>query len=147
MHAHVLRLVSVVKVVTLLKECTPEEQLSVVRFVWAIRLNAKDIHKGMFSVYGGKCLSCKAVHDWVEKFPQGHLKVTDNARPGRPVKIATEATGQRVEELIEADKRITIDSVATALGCTHGLAYSIMHSCLKLWKVCAGWVPRELKDW
>jgi hypothetical protein len=28
------------------------------------RLNAKDIHKEMFLVYSGKCLSCKAVHNW-----------------------------------------------------------------------------------
>jgi hypothetical protein len=35
--------------------------------LWAKELNAKDIHKEMFPVYGGKCLSCKAVHNWVEK--------------------------------------------------------------------------------
>jgi hypothetical protein len=29
--------------------------------------NAKDIHKEMFPVYGGKCLSRKVVHSWVEK--------------------------------------------------------------------------------
>jgi hypothetical protein len=28
-------------------------------------LNAKNIHKEMFLVYGGKCLSHKAVHIWV----------------------------------------------------------------------------------
>jgi hypothetical protein len=38
------------------------------------------------------------------------------------------------------------DSVATALGCSHGLAYSIMHESLKFWKVCPWWEPRELKD-
>jgi hypothetical protein len=27
-----------------------------------------DINKGMFPVYGGKCLSREAVHNWVEKF-------------------------------------------------------------------------------
>jgi transposase len=54
----------------------------------------------MFPVYGGKCLSHKTVHNWVEKFLQECLKVTDNARPGRPVEIATEATVQRVEESI-----------------------------------------------
>jgi hypothetical protein len=30
-------------------------------------LNEKDIHKEIFSVYGGKCLSRKAVHNLVEK--------------------------------------------------------------------------------
>jgi hypothetical protein len=52
---------------------------------------------------------------------------------------------QRAEELIGADKTIRTDSVATALGCYHGLACKIMHDGLKFRKVCARWVPRELK--
>jgi hypothetical protein len=32
----------------------------------------------MFPVYGGKCLSRQAVHNWIEKFSQGRSKVTDN---------------------------------------------------------------------
>jgi hypothetical protein len=66
-------------------------------------------------------LSRKAVHNWVEKFSQGRSKVAGDARPSRPVEIVTEVTVQRVEELIRADRRITIDSVATARGCSHGL--------------------------
>jgi hypothetical protein len=45
-----------------LEDCSIEEQRS---GVWEKGLNAKDIHKEMFSVYGGKCLSRKAVHNWV----------------------------------------------------------------------------------
>jgi hypothetical protein len=36
-------------------------------FLWAKGLNAKDIHKKMFSFYDGKCLSRKAVHNWTER--------------------------------------------------------------------------------
>jgi hypothetical protein len=50
---------------TVLEECTTEQQSSVLLFLWAKRLNAKDIHKEMFPVYGGKNLSRKAVHNWV----------------------------------------------------------------------------------
>jgi hypothetical protein len=35
--------------------------------LWANKHIAKDIHKEMFPVYGGKCLPRKAVHKWVEK--------------------------------------------------------------------------------
>jgi hypothetical protein len=49
-----------------------------VRFLWAKRLNTKDINKEMFQVYGGKCLSRKAVHNWAEKFSQGRSKVADD---------------------------------------------------------------------
>jgi hypothetical protein len=52
---------------TVFEKCTTEEQRSVVCLVWAKGLDAKDIHKEMFSVYGGKCLSPEAVHNWVQK--------------------------------------------------------------------------------
>jgi hypothetical protein len=39
------------------------------------RLNAKDIYKEIFPVYGGKFLSRQAVHNWVEKFSEGRSKV------------------------------------------------------------------------
>jgi hypothetical protein len=39
---------------TVLEECTAEQQQSVVRSLWAKGLSAKDIHKEMFPVYGGK---------------------------------------------------------------------------------------------
>jgi hypothetical protein len=59
-------LVLVVKL-TFIGECTTEER-SCCSFLGAEGLNAKDIHKEMFSVYGGKCLSCKAAHIWVKKY-------------------------------------------------------------------------------
>jgi hypothetical protein len=43
--------------VTALEEYFTEEQRSVVRFLWAKELNAKDLHKEMFPAYGGKCSS------------------------------------------------------------------------------------------
>jgi transposase len=98
---------------TVIEEYTTEEERSVVRFLLAKGLNAKDIHKEIFPVYGWKCLLRKAVHRWIEKFSQGRSKVADDARPGRPVETATEATVQRVKKLILADRRITIDSGVT----------------------------------
>jgi hypothetical protein len=47
-----------------------------VRFLLSQGLNANDIHKEMFPVYGGNCLSRKAVHSWVEIFSHGRSKVT-----------------------------------------------------------------------
>jgi hypothetical protein len=35
--------------------------------LYAKGLNAKDIPKEMFPVYCGECLSCKTVHNWIEK--------------------------------------------------------------------------------
>jgi hypothetical protein len=53
-------------------------------------LKEKVIHKEIFFVCGGKCLSHKAVHNWVEKLSQRLPKLADDARPGV----------QQVEDLI-----------------------------------------------
>jgi hypothetical protein len=82
---HVQRLVSVVKIVTALEQYTTEEQSSVVLSLWAKGRNAKNVHKEIFPVYGLKCLSSKAVHNWVEKLSQGRSKFADDARPGAEV--------------------------------------------------------------
>jgi transposase len=131
--------------VTMLEDSTSEKQCSDVHFFVSKRAQCKE-YSEMLPVYGGKCLSHKVVHNWVEKFSQGCSKIADEARPGHPVETATETTVQMVEQLIRADRRITIDNVATALGCSQGLAYSRMHDCSMFRKVCAQWVLRELKD-
>jgi hypothetical protein len=74
---------------TVLEECSTEEYRSVVRFLWAKGLDAKDIHKEMFPLYGGECLLRKAVRKWVEKFSQGRSKVADDARPSAEVAETT----------------------------------------------------------
>jgi hypothetical protein len=52
-HEHVQKLVSVVKMATMLEEHNTKEQNSLVIFLWVKGLNAKDIHKEMFPVHDG----------------------------------------------------------------------------------------------
>jgi hypothetical protein len=53
---------------------------------------------------------------------------------------------QRVKELNQVDRRISVDSVATAPACSHCLSYSIMQDHLKFWKDCTYRVPREPRE-
>jgi predicted tellurium resistance membrane protein TerC len=80
---------------------------------------AKDIHKEMLPMCGEHCLSRQAVNNCVQKFSEGQTSIEDEHQVGRPVEIATPATMQRVEDIIRADTRFTIDAVATAIGCSH----------------------------
>jgi hypothetical protein len=53
---------------TVLDECTTEVQRSVVRFFVRKGLNANDIPKETFPIYGGKYLSRRAVQPWWQTF-------------------------------------------------------------------------------
>jgi hypothetical protein len=59
-HVHVQRLVSVIKMATVLEEYTTKEHRSVLLCDFVGKgLNTKDIYKKVFPVYGRKCLSRK----------------------------------------------------------------------------------------
>ena len=69
-----------------LNTCTTIEQRSVVRFLWAKGMAAKNIHKEMLPMYGEHCLSGQAVHNLVQKFSEGRTSIEDEHRVGRPAK-------------------------------------------------------------
>jgi len=95
-------------------------------------------------MYGEHCLSRQAVHNWVQKFSEGRTSIEDEHRAGWLVEIATPETLRRVEDIIQAERRVTVDAVATAIGCSRGQAYNMMHEGLGFHKVCSRWVPRQL---
>ncbi|KAG8224663.1 hypothetical protein J437_LFUL005105 [Ladona fulva] len=99
-----------------LNMCTTIEQHGIVLFLWPKNMTAKDIHKEMLAMYSEHCLSCQAIHNWVQKFSEG-----------RTMEISMPEMLQRVEDIVRADRRVTIDAVATAIGCSHGQAYNMMH--------------------
>jgi hypothetical protein len=51
-------------------------------FLWAKGPNAKDMNKEMFPVYGGMCLSRKAVHNWVANVSMMTKKFKRRCRSG-----------------------------------------------------------------
>ncbi|XP_023720120.1 protein GVQW3-like [Cryptotermes secundus] len=118
-----------------LSECTTLEQHSIVQFLWAKGMESKHIHKEMLPITGEKCLSRQAVYNWVQKFSEGRTHIEDEHCVGRPTEIATEENVQRVEDLIRADRRVTIDTIATSIGCSHGMAYLKKHDKLGFHKV------------
>jgi hypothetical protein len=71
------------------EDCTIEEQRSVIYSLCGKVFHAKDIQRDMFLVYGGKCLSHKTVHKWVEIFSQELPKIANDGRRGVEVAETT----------------------------------------------------------
>jgi len=80
----------------------------------------------------------------VQKFSEGWTSFEDECRVVRLVEIAMPAMLHRIKDMIGADRRVTINAVATVIGCSNGQAYSMMHERLGFHKVCSHWVPRHL---
>ncbi|UYV63882.1 hypothetical protein LAZ67_2005882 [Cordylochernes scorpioides] len=87
---------------------------------------------------------------WRSWFLEGRQNVHDDERSGRPVTATDNAAVAAVRNVVEADRRVTIDGIMIRLppGIEIGRFSigTIMSDVLNFRKVCARWVPRLLSE-
>lgn len=129
-----------------LENCTAEEQRSVIRFLVAEGVKPSEIHERMLKVYGNHCLHRSNIYKWVEQFKSGRANVSDEQRRGRPVEVSTPSLESRIDALIRANRRITVEMIAEEVSVSVGTVHKIIQNKLQYKKTCARWVPRQLTD-
>jgi hypothetical protein len=138
-HAHVLWLVSVVKMMTVLEELLPKSNV-----LLCISCGQKD---SMQRIFINKCFLFTVGSVWLGREILSQTFDSHRWCPtGLPSWECDRSNCAAGEKIGSSWQEGDTNGVATAIGCSHGLAYSIMHDYLKFQKVCARWVPRELKD-
>ncbi|UYV82781.1 K02A2.6-like, partial [Cordylochernes scorpioides] len=104
----------------------------------------------MMSVYGEGCMRIQMVRRWRSWFLEGRQNLHDDERSGRPVTATDNAAVAAVRNVMEADRRVTIDEIMIRLppGIEIGrsLIGTIMFDVLNFHKVCAIWFPRLLSE-
>ncbi|PNF43968.1 hypothetical protein B7P43_G00913 [Cryptotermes secundus] len=90
-------------------------------------------------------MGTSSVRTWLKHFKDGNTSIEDEPRSGRPRTASTERNKERVDELIEDDRRVTVDTIARKLGIGHSAVQEMIES-LGYRKVCARWVPRLLTE-
>jgi len=80
----------------------------------------------------------------VKHFKDGNTSIQDEPRSGRPQTASTECNKERVDEIIQDDKLVTVDAIARTLGIGHN-AVQVIES-LGYRKVCACWVLHLLTE-
>ena len=123
-----------------LAQCTREEQRAVVRFLWSEGSSGTKIHQRLLAQYGDNALSKTTVYEWIEKFKTGRTSVKHAEGAGRP------STSTSKQQMILANRHITIDEVAQSLQISFGSAQEIIHEILGYNKVSARWMPRQFTE-
>lgn len=75
----------------------------------------------------------------------GNTSIQNQPRSGRPRTASTERNNERVDENIQDDRSVTVDTIARTLGIGHYAVQEMIES-LGYRRVCARWVPRLLTE-
>jgi hypothetical protein len=97
-------------------------------------------------VYGEDTPSRAHVFEWYRRFLVGREDVEDDERPGRPVTMKTDKNVDKVRTLVRNDRRLSIRMIAEELNVDKETARQIFTQNLKMKKVCANMVPKNLNE-
>ena len=78
----------------------------------------------MHQVYGDSVPHRIAIFRWIKRFKEGQDNLKNDPRKGRPSTSTSDKNVKAVQDLVEKDRQITIDDIATTLEISHRSAFS-----------------------
>ena len=116
-----------------------------IKFLVKLEWKGTQIIEALEKVYGTRAPKKTTVYKWIQRFKEGRDDFEDNPRSGRPETSKNDENIEAAQNLIEEDRRITVNQIATSLDISYGSANSILHDNLGLSKLSARWVPKALR--
>ena len=121
-----------------------EMQRAVIFWLWKKGNNVDQIYQELLATEGDQMPTKRTIYRWVEKFRCGVTELKDQSPPGMEVHARTDRNIERVRQLIEEDRRISIRRLAATVGTSTWTIEKILHEDLGLVRLCSRWVPRML---
>jgi histone-lysine N-methyltransferase SETMAR len=119
-------------------------QRIIVKFLMNEGVKPSEILTTLRAQLGDMTLSSTQVYNWASKF-KGGCEAAENESHNRCPRTSLTYDNIRVIcDLIEGDRHLMVDEIATEVNISHASAHSIITEHLGFSKVCARWVPRLL---
>ncbi|UYV81427.1 hypothetical protein LAZ67_20001160 [Cordylochernes scorpioides] len=120
------------------------DQRTCIKFCVKNEIKCADAFRMLTVAYGEATLDRSNVYRWYIMFSEGREDVNDEERAGRPSTSTTDEKINEVENMILANRRITVREVAEDLNISIGSCHSIFINDLGMRRVAAKFVPKML---
>ncbi|KAI6648624.1 hypothetical protein LOD99_7981 [Oopsacas minuta] len=95
----------------------------------------------MQDILGDECPSKATSYRWIERFDNGDEELHDDPGPGHPTSSKTRSHIERVQTILDEDRRITLRELEEKVDISKATLHSIITEDLEISKVTACWVP------
>lgn len=101
----------------------------------------KEIHDELVQTYGEASPSYSTVKYWSRGYKCGVEGAGDAHREGRPNSAIMQTTIDQIARMIENERKISIQTLASRTNTSYGTAFKIIHEHLRMKKFYTKWVP------
>ena len=85
-------------------------QRAVIEFLVKEEIPAAEIHQRRQRAYGSVCMGASSIRRWVKHFKDANTSIQDQPRSGRPRTASNERNKERLDEIIQDERRVTVDT-------------------------------------
>ena len=103
-----------------------QEQRVVINFCVKLAKTGKATHEMLVQAYGDDAMSQTLTYEWVSRFQSGRTSVEDDPRQGRPVTARTDDNVERVGNVIQENRRLTIREISAEMNIYFGTCQQIV---------------------
>ncbi|GFV66329.1 protein GVQW3 [Trichonephila clavipes] len=122
------------------------EQRCAIKFCFRLGHNATETFAKLQQAYGGSVLSKAQVFRWFKAFSERRESIEHESRSGRPSVSQTAENVVRDRDLVRSDRRLTVRMIGEELNLNHTTVHQILTNELKMRKICAKMVPKNLSQ-
>ncbi|KAI6652981.1 Histone-lysine N-methyltransferase SETMAR-like [Oopsacas minuta] len=91
----------------------------------------------MQDILGDECPLKATIYRWIGRFDNGDEELHDDPCPGRPTSSKTSSNIERVQTILDEDRRITLRELEDKVGISKATLHSIITEDLEMSKVTA----------
>ena len=98
------------------------------------------------TAFGASCMNRASVFEWHKRFKEGREFVRDNEKCGRSKEVNTPELIGQIKNFMDKDRCVSIETISAQFDISVGTVHTIICEELKMWKICAKFVPRVLRE-
>ncbi|GFX71604.1 protein GVQW3 [Trichonephila clavipes] len=122
------------------------EQRCSIKFCFRLGYNATKIFAKLQQAYGDSVCQRSRAFRCFKAFSEGRESIEDESRSGRPSVSKTAENIVRVRDLVRSDRHLTVRMIGEELNLNHTTVHQILTNELKMRKICAKMVPKNLSQ-
>jgi histone-lysine N-methyltransferase SETMAR len=123
-----------------------KEQRGCMKFCFLLEKTAAETIVMLQQAFKDDAFGKSQVYQWFSRFKNGNMSIEDLPRPGRPSTSRNEKNIEKVRQVINEDRRKTVEQVSEETNVSWSSCQRILTEGLRMRRVSAKFVPRLLTE-
>ena len=122
------------------------EERYAIKFCFKLGKNATETYGMLQTAFGASCMNRASVFERRKRFKEGRESVRDDEWCGRSEEVRTPELIGQIKNFRDKGRRVSIETIRAQFDFSVGTVHTIIREELKMWKICAKFVPRVLRE-